>query len=138
MPPAEAGSGQARAEPKRPDVSLLEWPELGRLLVPEVLEKGEAVEWVAEEDATADEADDFILAPALDAFACFKPRDLKRAKADSAVEDRELVVDMEPLPERVLLLSASSLSLSFLALCSPTSSRSGSVQKIPHMASGGR
>lgn len=66
---------------------------------------------------------------------CFNPRALKRAKADSVLEERELVVDDNELRARGVAQSSWTLflRLSFFALCSPTSSRLGSVQTMSHI-----
>lgn len=64
-------------------------------------------------------------------FGFLSPRALKRAKADSVLEERELVVDDSEL--RVGGSWSLFLRLFFFALCSPTSSQFGSVQTMSHM-----
>lgn len=63
-----------------------------------------------------------------------KPRVLKRAKADSVLDERELAVDESEVRAKGVADSwPLLLRLSFLARCSPTSSRLGSVQTMSHM-----
>lgn len=74
-----------------------------------------------------EEAVDFALEFALDEFTDLSPRDLRKPKGEST-DDRELRVDNELLDASAFCFSFCSFFFSFLARCSPTNSRSGSVQ----------
>ena len=106
--------------------------ELRRLRTSNVGARGDDVETVTG-DARPDEVDDFVFAavplPPLE-LKCRMPL-LRRKPKGESVDESELRVDIEFL---LAAGSSGSFFLSFLALCSPTSSRSGSVQMTSHMA----
>ena len=128
--------GLLRAERRPPNVSMTDRLELRWLLVEaDVRDEGEGIDESppAGDDAAANDADDLALGLAFDVLICLGPRDLKRAKADSA-DDLGLAVDTELLPDNALLLSSAPRFFNLRALCSLTSSRFGSVQTTSHMA----
>lgn len=80
-----------------------------------------------------DEPVDLVLEFALDVFTALSPRDLRKEKGEST-DDRELRVDNELLDASAFCFSFCSFFFSFRARCSPTNSRSGSVQITSNMA----
>lgn len=135
--PSRGSSGHAPVS-SVPGLLAADRPELRRLFASDAREKGER----SDDEASPDDdvaGDAAILELALAVLMCLSPRDLKRAKADSA-EERELAVDMELRPcssspsslfFRRFSFSPSSCCLR--ALCSPTSSRLASVQTTSHI-----
>lgn len=106
--------------------------ELRRFPSSNVFDNGERSKETMTGDATPDEADDAIFALEEDAFAFLEPLVRKIANGES-VDQRELSVDAERRLGRLLLSFLNMSSFSFRALCSPTSSLSGSVQTTSHM-----
>lgn len=106
--------------------------ELRRLPSSNVLDIGERSEEAIAGDATPDEPGDAISALEEDAFAFFEPLARKMANGES-VDQRELAVEAERRLGWLLSSFLNMSSFSFRALCSPTSSLSGSVQTTSHM-----
>lgn len=121
-------------------------PELGRLLVvSKVVECGDLADETLGE-ASLDDAEDLARELASDVLILFRPCDRRKAKGESPEEERELrLVESEErfLPSLLSLSLSFSFSfsfwpllLSFLARCSPRSSRSGSVHMTSNMIGG--
>lgn len=111
------------------ELQVVENSEFGRVLVSNVGESGERVEEMLGE-ASLDEALDFALEFASDVLMRLRPCDLRNENGES-LEEKELRVVEREL--RFCCLSFSRLLFSFLALCSPMSSRSGSAQMTSNM-----
>lgn len=114
------------------DVLVAAMSEFGQLRRSKVGDKGDRVEDSLGE-ASREETVDLTLPLASEVLIRFRPWDRSKENGESPDERELRAVERDP---RFCCFSFCSLFNSFFALCSPTSSRSGSVQMTSNMIDG--